>query len=76
MKNRFIIFGTEDCHWCNKAKDLLDSENWGYFEWDIYESFFAKEFMKQCGFSTVPQIYFNGRHVGGYEALENFLGLN
>lgn len=76
MKNRFIIFGRNDCSYCVKAKQLLDSENYGYFEWNISENVFAKEFLKQSGFTTVPQIYHNGRYIGGYEALENYLGLN
>jgi glutaredoxin len=76
VKNRFVIFTRDDCPYCVKAKQLLDSENWGYFVWNISENEFAKEFLKQSGFTTVPQVYFNGRHVGGYEALENFLALN
>lgn len=76
MKKRFVIFSKPDCPYCNKAKDLLDSETWGYFVWDITENEFAKAFLIQSGFNTVPQIYFNGRYVGGYEELENFLGLN
>lgn len=76
MRNRFVIFTREDCHWCTKAKDLLDSENYGYFEWNTDHTFFAKEFLKQSGLKTVPQIYHNGRYIGGYAALENFLGIN
>lgn len=76
MKHRFILFTRGDCHWCTKAKDLLDSENWGYFVWDVDDNPFAKEYLKQSGFKTVPQIYCNGHYIGGYLALENFLGIN
>ena len=76
MKNRFVIFTREDCYWCIKAKDLLDSESYGYFVWDVNDNGFAKEFLRDSGLNTVPQIYHNGRYIGGYEALENFLGIN
>lgn len=73
---KFIIFSKENCPWCNKAKALLDTENWGYYEWNISENEWARDYIKQSGFTTVPQIYFGGKHIGGYEALENFLAIN
>lgn len=76
MRSRFVIFTKENCDWCIKAKDLLDSESYGYFEWNIDNTVFAKEFLRDSGLNTVPQIYFNGRYIGGYAALENFLGIN
>lgn len=76
MKTRFIIFTRKDCDWCIKAKDLLDIENYGYFEWDIDENVFAKEYLRESGFTSVPQVYCNGHYIGGYLALENFLGIN
>jgi len=76
VKKRFVIFSKPNCPYCNKSKALLDSHDEGYFVWDITENEFAKEYLKQSGFTTVPQIYFNGRHVGGYDELEIFLGLN
>lgn len=76
MRNRFVIFTKENCDWCNKAVDLLDSENYSYFVWDVDDNPFAKEFLKWSGLKTVPQIYHNGHYIGGYAALENFLGIN
>lgn len=75
-KNRFVIFTRDDCSWCVRAKELLDSEGYGYFEWNIDRNEFAKEFLKQSGLKTIPQVYFNGTGIGGYLALESFLGIN
>ncbi len=76
MKKRFVIFSKPNCPYCDEAKRMIDSYDEAYFEWDISEDGFAKGFLIQSGFTTVPQVYFNGRHIGGKEELENFLGLN
>jgi glutaredoxin len=73
---RFVVFTKDDCSWCQKTKDLLVSEGHDYFEWNIDQNLFAKEFIKQMGFITIPQTYFRGTCIGGHLALVNFLGIN
>lgn len=75
-KNRFVIFSKENCIWCSNVKNLLDSEGYGYFIWDIEHNSLAKEFLVESGLKTVPQVYYNGHYIGGFTALENFLGIN
>lgn len=79
MSREFIIYGTEQCTYCNQAKTLLDKMDIPYTYIHASSSlFFQKEFIDK-GIRTVPQIYevFNlgGEmgteevHIGGYEEL-------
>tara|TARA_B100000287_G_scaffold402619_1_gene423703 strand:+ start:2158 stop:2322 length:165 start_codon:yes stop_codon:yes gene_type:complete len=49
---------------------LLDSKGEPYEEININENPDAKEKIKKLGFKTVPQIWLNEKHIGGYEELE------
>ena len=65
-----IVWSRDNCGWCDKAKELLDSYGFEYEVKDVYEH--AEEFMEQFpDAKTVPQIIFNGKHVGGYNGLHN-----
>jgi|TARA_R100000742_G_C4201438_1_gene30434 glutaredoxin len=49
---------------------LLDSKGETYEEININENQEAKEKLKELGFKTVPQIWLNEEHIGGYVELE------
>ena len=46
---------------------------YNYEKFDIEEDVENKAVFKQNGFKTVPQVYHNGKHIGGYEALADYL---
>ncbi|VVU94552.1 Glutaredoxin [seawater metagenome] len=59
------IVTKDGCGWCTKAKSLLEEKNIKYCESAPDENF---------EYRTVPQVWINGKHVGGYEDLEEYLG--
>jgi glutaredoxin len=73
---KFLIFSKPDCPWCTRAKDLLTVHDSSYIEFNIDEDETARTFLKESNLKSVPQIYHNGRLVGGYLALESYFGLN
>jgi len=73
---KFIIFSKPDCSWCTKAKELLTQHHIQYTEFDITADVTANTFLKESKLNSVPQIFHNGRLVGGYLALENYIGVN
>lgn len=73
---KFIIFSKPDCPWCTRAKELLLQHDSSYVEIDVTNDETSKIFLKESNLKSVPQIYHNGRLVGGYLALENYLGIN
>ncbi len=59
------------CNFCEAAKRLLARNNLDYKEIDISSKDGLKEEMikKSNGKRTIPQIFFDETHIGGYQEL-------
>jgi glutaredoxin 3 len=59
------------CGYCARAKALLDSKGVAFEEYDITMGGPKREEMlsRAPGRTTVPQIFIDGRHVGGSDDL-------
>ena len=59
------------CNFCEAAKRLLDRNNLKYEVIDISSGDGIRDEMikKSNGKRTIPQIFFNDYHVGGYQEL-------
>ena len=70
MKNVTVYMGPR-CAFCDAAKRLLNRNNIPYKEINIATEDGKKDEMlaKSNGRRTIPQIFFNEYHVGGYEEL-------
>ena len=68
MKN-IIIYTSPFCNYCDAAKRLLTRNNASYKEINIATVDGAKEEMikKANGKMTIPQIFFDDQHIGGYD---------
>ena len=68
MKNITIYTGPM-CNYCEAAKKLLTRNNAAYNEIDISIVDGAMEEMikKANGKRTIPQIFFDDQHIGGYD---------
>ena len=62
------IYATNGCPWCTKAKRLAEDYNLQY-EYIICNSPSTKAKFREKfpEAKTVPQIMWNGKHIGGYE---------
>lgn len=75
----YVIFGKSGCVYCEKARELLESHGISY----IYNSvddpkdlFGMQELVfKKTGIiaKTVPQIFKDGEHIGGFTDLEKLI---
>ena len=65
------IYSGPFCGYCMRAKALLKNKGLNYTEYDIYADTDKREEMMQRtgGARSIPQIYINGRHVGGSDEL-------
>ena len=70
MKNVTVYMGPM-CSYCDAAKRLLKRNNIPYNEINVALEEGKKEEMlaKSNGRKTIPQIFFNELHIGGYEEL-------
>ena len=68
MKNITIYTGPF-CNYCEAAKRLLDRNNAPYKEINISKVEGAMDEMikKANGKRTIPQIFFDDKHIGGYD---------
>ena len=70
MKN-IIMYTGPMCNFCDAAKRLLSRNNLKYQEIDISSKDGLRDEMvkKASGWRTIPQIFFNEDHIGGYQEL-------
>ena len=72
MKNVIVYMGPR-CAFCDAAKRLLIRNNIPYNEINVALEEGKREEMlnKSNGRKTIPQIFFNEIHIGGYEELRD-----
>ena len=68
---KILMYSGPMCNFCEAAKRLLDRNNLKYEVIDISSGDWIREEMinKSNGKRTIPQIFFNDYHVGGYQEL-------
>ena len=70
--DQVAIFTREGCGFCAKAKALLKSLGYAYSEVKLDHSDRSRVVGAITGRGTVPQVFVNGRHVGGLEELQEW----
>jgi len=73
---KVVIYTGPMCNYCSAAKHLLNKKKINYEEIDIgYDDKKREEMLKKSnGAKTIPQIFIEEKHIGGYvelKALEN-----
>ena len=73
---KVVIYTGPMCNFCSAAKHLLNKKKVSYEEIDIgYDEKKREEMLKKSnGMKTIPQIFIEEKHIGGYvelKALEN-----
>lgn len=66
------IISTKACAYCRLAKKELADANIPYRE-TLLDTPEQKSAFRRAGFTTVPQVYVNNAHIGGYEDLHAWL---
>lgn len=64
-----VIYTKTMCSYCHRAKELLDMKGAQYTEIDLFKDDRYDEMVERSGRTTVPQIFINDKHVGGYDEL-------
>lgn len=82
MMAKVIIYGRESCKFCNKAKKLAQfcKENLEGFDFKIdynngkgWQAAELAEKFDNPDIKSVPQIFADGRHLGGYTEFDLWL---
>jgi len=69
--DRIVVYSTPFCGYCGAAKRLLAGKGVEVTEIDVMfdPEQRAKMMEKSGGRRTVPQIFIDGRHIGGFDDL-------
>ena len=68
-----LVMSREGCPFCAKAKGMLSDAGIGYEELVLNKEYTGRALRAVSGAESVPQVFINGDHVGGSEALEAWL---
>jgi glutaredoxin 3 len=68
---RVLVYSQPFCGYCSAAKRLLTAKGAAFTEIDVMAEMGRRaEMMERSGGRrTVPQIFIDGRHIGGYDDL-------
>lgn len=67
---KVIVYTKDYCSYCRAAKALLGAKGVDFEEIDVTDDeLLQEETRKMSGRSTVPQIFIDGKPVGGYQEL-------
>jgi len=74
MTKKIVLWGRPNCQPCQNAKDLLKSKNLSFTYKNVWDPENSKPFTDLCDRlgirHTVPQIFIDGKHIGGWSDLK------
>ena len=67
-----VIYTRLMCGFCTAAKSLLSSKNASFREYDgTFDPKIRQEMISKSGRQTFPQIFIDGKHIGGCDDLHD-----
>ena len=70
----YTIYTQNLCPYCTLAKRILQEQKQEFKEINISENLEGKRFLRENGYKTVPQIFYNETdYIGDYEKLKETL---
>ena len=67
------VFSRPGCPFCVEAKAALTKAGLGYEELVLNRDYTSRTLLAIAGEDAVPQVFINGKHIGGAEAVDAFL---
>ena len=64
------LYTQEDCNYCHELKKKLAAWDFKWHEINISYDLFAKDFLREKGHRTVPQLYWNDTHLNKFPTAE------
>jgi glutaredoxin len=69
-----IVWSKDNCTFCDQAKALLEQRNIAYEEKKIGHGYTREDLLEAVPTArTVPQIFVNNNHVGGFTELRKYI---
>lgn len=72
-----IVWSKYNCTFCDQAKSLLTSKGIRFEERKIGDGYTKEELLEAVpNARSVPQIFLNDRHIGGFHELQKYISEN
>ena len=73
-KYETVLYSRDNCQWCERVRQLMDSVKFPYIEYKYGFDFTRKEFYAEFGEgATFPQVSIDNKHIGGCKDTLHFL---
>lgn len=69
----YYMIGQIGCTYCDMAKELIKEKGGVVTYYSVEDSPIVKDYVQMKGYRTVPQIWIDNTHVGGYAELKEAL---
>lgn len=69
----YKVYGTSTCPWCDRVKALLTQCNKEFEYIQLEANLEAQKMFKDMRLTTVPQVFLDGKLIGGFEAVKQSL---
>ncbi len=70
MMAEVVIYTRKMCGFCSAAKSLLSRKKAAFREFDAtFDAKLRQEMISRSGRTTFPQIFIDGKHIGGCDEL-------
>ena len=70
---QITLYSKDYCPYCKAAKQILDDKGLSYAQIDVLKQpEKLSEMLERSRRNTVPQIFFDDEHIGGYTDLVNY----
>ena len=71
---QLVVYGAPGCSYCVRAKELANRHGIRVQYIDLSADAEAKKYIiEDIGARTVPQVFHEGKHIGGYTELVEYL---
>lgn len=71
MSAKVDVYSTTYCPYCRAAERMLDGKGVAYTAYDVTSDEDKRQWLYETtGMSTVPQIFIDGRPIGGFTDLQ------
>jgi glutaredoxin 3 len=65
----YYLYSLSACSYCIKAKELLEEAGIEYIEVNLDNDDEGRQYLRDLGHNTVPQVWDESVHIGGYDSL-------
>lgn len=73
--DHWVVLGKPGCGYCAQVNRLLDLVRVNFVSYNIDHHPSLRDFLLNSGLNTIPQIFHNGKLIGGFNELKERLDI-